>query len=111
MQLEEKALLHDIHSAGVKVQNFTSGKTFEDYQGDDMMRAAVERQFEIIGEALSLLAKRNKELAAHISAYQRIISFRNILIHGYARVDDRLVWSVVEERLGILLDEVRSLSE
>lgn len=42
MQLEEKALLHDIHSAGVKVQTFTEGKTFEDYQGDDMMRAAVE---------------------------------------------------------------------
>ena len=111
MQLEEKALLHDIHSAGVKVQTFTEGKIFEDYQGDDMMRAAVERQFEIIGEALSLLAKRNKELAAQISAYQRIIAFRNILIHGYARVDDRLVWSVVEERLDILLNEVQSLTE
>ena len=71
----------------------------------------MERQFEIISEALSLLAKRNKELAAQISAYQRIIAFRNILIHGYARVDDRLVWSVVEERLDILLNEVRSLTE
>ncbi|MCB1851955.1 MAG: DUF86 domain-containing protein, partial [Gammaproteobacteria bacterium] len=62
------------------------------------------------GEALSLLAKRNRELVAQISAYQRIIAFRNIMIHGYARVDDRLVWSVVEDRLDILLKEVRSLS-
>ena len=84
MQLEEKALLHDIRIAGAKIRTFTSGKTFEDYQADDMIRAAVERQFEIIGEALSLLAKRNKGLVAHISEYQRIIFFRNILIHGYA---------------------------
>jgi uncharacterized protein with HEPN domain len=111
MQLEEKALLHDIRIAGVKIQTFTSGMTFKDYQADDMMRAAVERQFEIIGEALSLIAKRDKSLVAHISEYQRIISFRNILIHGYARVDDRLVWSVVEDRLDILLNEVRALLE
>jgi uncharacterized protein with HEPN domain len=54
-------------------------------------RVGVERQFEIVGEALSQLAKLDPALAKRIADYQKIISFRNILIHGYADVDDELV--------------------
>ena len=74
-----------------------------------MLRSAVERQFEIIGEALSQLAKSDLDTAAKISEYRRIIAFRNILIHGYANVDYRLVWGVVEGQLSVLIDEVQKL--
>ncbi len=70
-----------------------------DYLSNAMLRAAVERQVEIIGEALNQLSKAAPEIAAAIPEPPRIVAFRNILIHGYATVDDRLVWQVLEEKL------------
>jgi uncharacterized protein with HEPN domain len=52
-----------------------------------MLRSAVERQFEIIGEALSQLAKIDPAVAARIPDLRRIVGFRNVLIHGYDRMD------------------------
>lgn len=88
---------------------FTAGKSFADYDADAMLRAAVEREFEIIGEALGQLARLDAELAAGISEHRAIVAFRNILIHGYAEVDDRLVWDVVETRLPVLIHEIDAL--
>lgn len=55
------------------------------------------------------LAKLDQPLLERISEYRRIIAFRNILIHGYADVEDRLVWDVVETMLPVLRREVDSL--
>jgi uncharacterized protein with HEPN domain len=74
-----------------------------------MLRAAVERKFEIIGEALVQLAKRDAPATERIGEHRRIIAFRNILIHGYADVDDRLVWDIVESKLRVLRREVALL--
>jgi uncharacterized protein with HEPN domain len=74
-----------------------------------MLRAAVERQFEIIGEALVRLARLDEDFVARISEHRRIVAFRNILVHGYADVDDRLVWDVVRSKLPLLLREVDGL--
>ena len=49
-------------------------------------------KFGIIGEALARLAKDDPEIAAQIPEHPRIIAFRNIIVHGYASVDDRIVW-------------------
>ena len=86
MQLEAKKYVYDVRRAVALLTQFTAGKQFADYQRDPMLRAAVEREFEVIGEALARLAKLDKELAERISEYERIIAFRNILIHGYADV-------------------------
>jgi uncharacterized protein with HEPN domain len=111
MELEAKKYLHDILEAAKLLTEFTSGKTFQDYVRDAMLRSAVERNFEIAGEALAQLAKRDESLASRISEYRRIIAFRNILIHGYADVDNRLVWDIVETKLSIFLEEVCALLE
>jgi len=74
-----------------------------------MLRAAVERQFEIIGEALRRLLTEDPSTAASISEHARIIAFRNILAHGYADIDDRIVWGIVESNLPSLLSEVDTL--
>lgn len=74
-----------------------------------MLRSAVERQFEIIGEALAQLARLDEAVAASITDYRRIIAFRNILVHGYAQIDDLLVWDIVETRLPLLHRQVTSL--
>ena len=96
MRLESRKYLYDIQQAVGLLREFTARKTFADYEQDAMLRAAVERQFELIGEALSQLARVDEVQAARISQYQRIIAFRNVLAHQYAHVDNRLVWDIVE---------------
>lgn len=109
MPRELKAYLHDMRQAAALIAEFTDGLDFDAYAADAKVRSAVERQFEIIGEALGQLAKLDPEAAGRISEHARIIAFRNILIHGYAGVDDRLVWDMVATRLAALRREVDAL--
>lgn len=111
MRLEAKKYLYDIQQAAGLIASFTEGKTLADYEGDAMLRAAVERQFEIIGEALARMARLEEPLAERISDYRRIIAFRNILIHGYAEIDHRIVWDIIESKLPTLCREVAALLE
>ena len=69
----------------------------------------MERNFEIIGEALNRIGRIDPETAERIGDNQRIIGFRNILIHGYAEVDVRVVWDIVTTKLPTLRDEVEAL--
>jgi uncharacterized protein with HEPN domain len=109
MQLEVKKLLEDIRQACEGILAFTDGKTFQDYKQDRLLRSGVERQFEIIGEALNRLIKTDPDLANRVSHYKRIISFRNILIHGYDIVEDAVVWDVVVKDLPLLHSQVVKL--
>ena len=111
MRLEARKYLYDIQRAAGLLREFTDGKTFADYESNAMLRSAVERQFEVIGEAMAQLARIDEPLADRISQYQRIIAFRNVLIHGYADVDDRLVWDVINNNLATLIREVDTLLE
>jgi len=109
MKPEARKYLYDIWRAVELLTEFTANKTFADYERDAMLRAAVEREFEIIGEATAQLARFDQETAHQIGEYRRIVAFRNILILGYADVDDRLVWDVVETKLPILRRDVEGL--
>ena len=109
MRLEARKYLVDIQLAADRIERFCSGKRFEQYLADEMLRSAVERQFGIIGEALSRLAKDDPEVAAAIPNHGTIIAFRNILIHGYATVDDKIVWGVIENHLAQLRTAVGEL--
>lgn len=111
MRLEAKKYLYDIQQAAARIAEFTAGKQFQEYHESALLRSAVERQFEIIGEALAQLARLDANLVARLSEHRRVIAFRNILIHGYADVDDRLVWDVVETKLPVLRREVEALLE
>ena len=109
MKLEARKYLYDVQRAVGLLLEFTGGKSFADYETDAMLRAAVERQFEIVGEAMAQLARTEETVEQRISHYQRIVAFRNLLIHGYADVDDRLVWDVVASNLPTLSREVDAL--
>jgi uncharacterized protein with HEPN domain len=101
--------LFDIVDACRLLDEFTSGTTLADYNSDALLRSAVERQFEIVGEALRLAIREDAELAGHISNSGRIIAFRNRLIHGYAAVLNDVVWGILEADLPTLRREVTKL--
>jgi len=99
MRVETKKHLHDISQAADLITRFVSARNLADFENDAMLRSAVERQFEIIGEALAQLARLDAGSAERITESKRIIGFRNILIHGYAEVDPRMVWDIIETKL------------
>lgn len=95
--------LWDARRTAERITRFTAGRSFDDYLDDDMLRAAVERQFEIIGEAFAGLQRTDAAAAAQVPDLRQIISFRNVLIRGYATVNDRIVWDAVQDDLPNLL--------
>jgi uncharacterized protein with HEPN domain len=109
MQRDVEKHLIDILAAANDVQQFVSGRTFDEYRSDRMLKAAVERKFEIIGEALGRVAKLAPDTARAIREYQKIIAFRNFVIHKYDVVSDPLVWDVVQNKLPVLVEDLSKL--
>lgn len=101
--------LYDIQQAGTAIKKFVTGRTLDDYVQDEMLRSSIERKFEIIGEALNRMTRDAPQVLEHIVGYRDIISFRNILIHGYDSIDDRIVWDIIENELDLLLADVENL--
>ena len=109
MESQTKKLLLDAVEAGRSIQARCAGRTFAEYEGDRWFRRTVEREFEIIGEALNRLSQVDTSIAESISELSRIVGFRNRIIHGYDTVDDATVWGVVEAHLPRLLEEIQTL--
>jgi uncharacterized protein with HEPN domain len=91
--------LSDVQSAIKDIEMFTAGKTLEDYLESELLRAAVERKFSIIGEAMAQARRHYPEVTLRIEHVREVIDFRNLLMHNYLLVDDKLVWGVVEGSL------------
>lgn len=106
---EVRKYLFDIEHACQLLGQFTAEKSFPDYVADPMLRSAVERQFEVIGEALNRALQVDPELAGRITDASRIIAFRNRLIHGYASISNEVVWGVLETNVPTLRREVEAL--
>ena len=109
MRLESRKLLEDVRQGAELILQFATGRTIRDYSENALLRSGIERQFEIIGEAINRLAKLDAATASRISQRRRIIDFRNILIHGYDLVDTNVAWDVVRNDLPALLREVEAL--
>ncbi|MGH7128616.1 MAG: HepT-like ribonuclease domain-containing protein [Planctomycetaceae bacterium] len=102
-------MLDDIRDAAAFIRQVTHGRALEHYRADRLLRQAVERNFEMIGEAVGRLARDDPETAARIGQYPQIIAFRNLLIHGYDLIDDAQVWQVITADLPTLENEVAAL--
>lgn len=98
-----------MREAAALILQFVEGKSLEDYLGDPLLRSGVERQFEIIGEAMSQLLARRPNARAWFADPARVVAFRNVLIHGYATVSDVVVWGVIEASLLTLVSELETL--
>ena len=109
MRPDPRKSLEDMRRAAEFLVKVTAGRTLDDYRADEVLRTLVERKFEIIGEALNRLQKVDPVLAAQIPEHRQIISFRNVLIHGYDMVDEEVVWKIVQQDLPCLKQQVESL--
>jgi len=88
---------------------FTNNKTVDDYINDRAFRSALERELQIIGEALIQLEKAAPTVAGEIPEYRNIIGFRHVLVHGYDGLDPMTVWNVVETKLQALAQKITLL--
>jgi uncharacterized protein with HEPN domain len=109
MNDEVKKNLIDILQSTEEIQGFTKGMDFQAYRDSPVTQRAVERDFEIIGEALNRIKRIDERVLEDISEHQRIIGFRNILIHGYDMVDEMIVWNAVRNHLPLLEKEIQEL--
>ncbi|MBL8778201.1 MAG: DUF86 domain-containing protein [Acidimicrobiales bacterium] len=97
------AFLWDARQAAGLIVEFLAGRSWDDYENDALVRSAVERQFEIVGEALNQFGQTAPDLVERIPDLPRIVAFRNVLIHEYTKIDDRIVWEVAAERVPALI--------
>lgn len=109
MQRDARAYLHDASIAAGLIGEFLGECSLEGYRNNALLKSAVERQFEILGEACNQLAKLDPELAEQIPNLRRIVDFRNLLAHAYAVVDDALVWGTATGNIPLLQQRLKDL--
>lgn len=109
MRREPRAFLWHVRDSADAIATFVRGRNMADYSADRLLRSAVERQLEIVGEALNQLSRIARELASRIPELPRVVAFRNMLIHGYAAVDDAIVWRTIGEELPVLRERAAGL--
>lgn len=106
---ESPAFLWDAREAAERAASVARGHVQEEYLTDWVLQAAVERQLEILGEALKNLRSTDAATAGRIPDVHAIIATRNILVHAYARVDQRRVWEIVTDDLPALIPVLEGL--
>jgi uncharacterized protein with HEPN domain len=105
MPVDPRLYLADLLRAGAALEEFTRGKDYSDYQGSLLLRSAVERQLEIVGEALNQLLIHAPQLEGRFQYRRQIKGFRNVLAHEYMAVDNLIVWGILEQFLPRLMAE------
>ena len=101
--------LSDALKAAKTISQFLEGVVVDEYFSNHMLRSAVERQFEIVGEALKLASQEKEDLELDISDLWKIIGLRNRIIHGYDTVDDEMMWDIAQLKLPALAQRLREL--
>ena len=103
-----KKLLYDIKISIESIESYLGeNRDFNHYSTNKMLRRAVEREFEIIGEAMKRIDKIDSTI--EISSKNQIIGMRNRVIHGYDKIDDEIVWGTIVRHLPKLKQDVNDL--
>lgn len=99
MKIETKKRLHDAWQACEAILEFVEGIDFEGYLANPLMRPAVERQFEIAGEALRCASDSEPTLRTELPDMRYVIALRNRIVHGYDTIDHCIIWGIVQQDL------------
>jgi len=109
MSHDPEKYLYDMLSSSRFLLEFTRGRTVEDYKNERAFRSAIERELQIIGEALLQLDHTFPQIAEKIAEHRNIIGFRHVLVHGYDTLDPATVWNVIEVKLPLLEKQLSAL--
>jgi uncharacterized protein with HEPN domain len=107
-QRDVRVQLHDVVAAAAAIREFTAGRMLRDYHSDLMLRSAVERQFEILGEGLTRALRVRPDLAERIAATRGAIDFRNVTAHEHGALSPATVWDIARNELPALARGVRA---
>jgi uncharacterized protein with HEPN domain len=111
MSHDPKVCLYDAISACNLILEFSKEITLQEYKINLLVKSAIERQFEILGEALNRIKKIRPEILNEVSDWNRIISFRNIIVHGYDAIDDEIVFIVIKSKIPLLVGELLKIKD
>ncbi|MGO2037594.1 MAG: HepT-like ribonuclease domain-containing protein [Brevibacterium sp.] len=110
MQREAGAHLWDASEAAKLIQEFSSHKSsLAEFQSDLIIRSAIERQLEVLGEALNRLRRDDADTGSRVPEIDKIIGMRNILAHEYGAIDYEIVWSAATTRVPKLIPVLEEL--
>ena len=109
MDNDIKTWLYDILQSINEIDSYydNNPRIFEEYVSDIKTKRAIERNLEIIGEAANRILKKDKHFK--LNTVEKIIGTRNRIIHGYDKISDDLIWSIVINHLPKLKDEITGL--
>jgi len=105
-----QAIRYDLLTAIAEIRAFISGRTLDELFNDRTFQLVLEREFEIIGEALYRIRNMDTDLFEKIPSGSQIIAMRNILAHGYDRVDYEILWDAATLELDSLRQSIESLT-
>ena len=110
MPVDERdaAYLLDMLEAAEEAHTYVRGKTLADYEADSMLRAAVERKIEIIGEAARKVSGRLKQEHPEVP-WRRIIAQRNVIAHEYDVIRNEEIWDVAAVHIPVLIAALKPL--
>ena len=109
MSHDPAVCLEDAANACQLILQFTENMTEAEYVADIKTQSAVERQFEIIGEALNRIKHIDAELLSGVDNWREIIGFRNVIAHGYDVIENEIVWNSIEKDIPALLNQLIQL--
>jgi uncharacterized protein with HEPN domain len=109
MQRSLCAYLHDILDAAQAIHEFSDGMQMESFGADDLVRSAVERKFEIIGEALRQASQFFPGSVDSVPDLRDAVNQRSRIAHGYFDVNPSVLWRTKEDDLAPLVEEVKRL--
>lgn len=109
MDHEINTWLNDIIQAIEEIDSYfiDTPRSYTYYMSDSKTRRAVERNIKIIGEAVNRIVRKDKEI--YLENAQKIIGTRNRIAHGYDKISDELIWSIVINHLPKLKEEISRL--
>ena len=109
MQHDPRKLAEDVLRCIEEVETFCRGKTFRDFQDDRGLQLIIERELEIIGEAVTRLHREYPVLADQIPDVHKIVGLRNVLAHGYDVLEHEILWDIVVNKLPWLKRDIQAM--